>query len=80
MYVIASGFLLVRPSEMPQRYPKLRLMSVPIALVPAFGWRFLRQKWNLPPPMSYSAPSGLTARMIQTSRVSTIFVIRASLP
>jgi hypothetical protein len=76
---MAAGFVLVRPPP-PQRYPKFRLRSVPIAVVPAFGWRFFRQKWNRPPAMSYSAPSGLTARMIQTSRLLTMFVIRVSWP
>ena len=51
-----------------------------MAVVPAFGWRFLRQWWNLPPLMSYSAPSGFTANTIQISRVSTIFVILGSVP
>src|SRR3954469_20695320 len=69
VYVIAAGFLLVRPSAIPHSYPKLRLRSVPIAVVPGVGWRFLRQKWNLPYLMSYSAPSGFTARMIQISRL-----------
>ena len=39
---------------------------------PGVGWRFLRQWWNRPPEMSYSAPSGLTTKTIQISRVFTI--------
>ena len=49
-------------------------------VVPGVGWRFLRQKWNLPPEMSYSTPSGLTMNTIQISREFTIVVIRGSTP
>ncbi len=49
-------------------------------VVPGVGCRFLRQKWNLPPEMSYSEPSGLTMNTIQISRVFTMFVIRGSTP
>jgi hypothetical protein len=55
-------------------------MSVPIADVPAFGWRFLRQARYGEPVRSYSAPSGLTAKTIQISRVLTMLVMRVSLP
>ena len=64
----------------PQRYPKLRFRSVPMALDPGFGCRFLRQLRNAPPLMSYSAPSGFIANRIHTSRLLTMLVIRAFVP
>ncbi len=51
-----------------------------MADVPAFGCRFLRQKWKCPPLMSNVAPSGFIANTTQISRVFTMFVIRAFVP
>ena len=43
-----------------------------------FGWRFLRHERYAPVAMSYSTPSGLTMKTIQVSRLSTTFLMRAS--
>jgi hypothetical protein len=51
-----------------------------MAVVPEFGWRFLRQARYGEPVRSYSPPSGLTMKMIQISRVSTSSVISSSDP
>ena len=55
-------------------------MSVPIAVVPLLGWRFLRHARYVVPVMSYSAPSGLTIGTSQISRWFTRRVMAASVP
>jgi hypothetical protein len=68
------------PPQQPQLYDQFRLRSVPIALLPLLGWRFLRHDRYWPVAMSYSPPSGLTSGRIQISRLFTTLVTRESLP
>ena len=68
----------LEPPQQPQLKPKLRLMSVPTAVDPALGWRFLRHMRYEPVAMSHSTPSGLTIGTTQISRESTMPLIRAS--
>ena len=42
-----------------------------MAVVPALGWRFLRQARNGDPVRSKRRPSGFRAKMMNVSRVST---------
>ena len=49
-----------------------------MAVLPALGWRFLRQARYGLPVRSYSPPSGLTMKTMQISRLSTRRVTRGS--
>jgi hypothetical protein len=68
------------PPQQPHLYDQLRLRSVPTAVLPLLGCRFLRHHRYYPVAMSNSPPSGLRSGRIQISRVSTREVTRASVP
>jgi hypothetical protein len=65
------------PPQHPHWKSQLRLRSVPTALDPALGWRFLRHDRNPVVVLSYSVPSGLTFAMIQITRLFTAWALPA---